>query len=288
LKPARQILPLISTLLIFAFAPGAILAEQAKEPFKPFYGMPGRDAVWVPSPDSTVELMLDIAKITPDDFVIDLGSGDGRTVIAAARRGARSLGVEYNEKLVVLSRQLAEEAGVADKAKFVQGDMYVADVSEANALVLFLLTQNLDKLVPNFMKMKPGSRIVVNTFKISGWEPDYSQKVENCTQWCTVDMYIVPANASGTWKMDDATLTLEQTFQQLTGGLSRNGNRSQVSNGRLNGDRISFSINGTLYEGQVKGDRIDGKVEGEPARTWTAQREPGTTQAIIPPARDSN
>jgi hypothetical protein len=101
-------------------------------------------------------------------------------------------------------------------------------------------------------------------------------------------MYIVPANASGTWKMDDATLTLEQTFQKLTGGLSRNGNRSQISNGRLNGDRVSFSINGTLYEGQVKGDRIDGKVKGEPARTWTAQREPGTMQAIIPPARDSN
>jgi SAM-dependent methyltransferase len=229
LKPARQILPLISTILFCALAPGAILAEQAKEPFKPFYGMPGRDAVWVPSPDSTVELMLDIAKITPDDFVIDLGSGDGRTVIAAARRGARALGVEYNEKLVVLSRQLAEEAGVADKAKFVQGDMYIADVSEASALVLFLLTQNLDKLVPNFMKMKPGSRIVVNTFKITGWEPDYSEKVKNCTQWCTVDLYIVPVNVEGAWSLGDDTLTLQQSFQMFVGERSRPaGNRENL------------------------------------------------------------
>jgi SAM-dependent methyltransferase len=272
LNPARQILPLVSTLLFCALAPGVILAEQAKEPYKPTYGQAGRDAVWVPSPDSTVELMLDIAKITPNDFVIDLGSGDGRTVIAAARRGAKALGVEYNEKLVGLSRQLAEEAGVADKASFAQGDMYVADVSEANALVLFLLTQNLDKLVPNFMKMKPGSRIVVNTFRISGWEPDYSEKVKDCTQWCTVDMYIVPANVEGTWSLGDNTLTLQQSFQMIEGELSKPGGKAKISEGRLRGDQVSFSIDGTVYEGRVEGDTMTGKIAGDSGRAWSAKR----------------
>jgi SAM-dependent methyltransferase len=283
LKPARQILPFVSTLLFCALAPGVILAEQAKEPYKPTYGQAGRDAVWVPSPDSTVELMLDIAKITSNDFVIDLGSGDGRTVIAAARRGAKALGVEYNEKLVGLSRQLAQEAGVADKASFAQGDMYVADVSEASALVLFLLTQNLDKLVPNFMKMKPGSRIVVNTFRISGWEPDYSERVKNCTQWCTVDLYIVPANVDGTWSLGDDTLTLQQSFQMIAGELSKPGGTARISGGRLRGHQISFSIDGTLYEGRVEGDTMTGKIAGDSGRTWTAKRkQPGTQRSALP------
>src|SRR5690606_36409806 len=118
------------------------------------------------------ERMLDMARVTPQDFVMDLGSGDGRNIIAAAKRGARALGVEHNEKMVELARQRAAEAGVSERAQFVQGDMYAADISEASVLALFLLPENLDKLVDKFLALKPGSRIVMNYFTVSGWTPD--------------------------------------------------------------------------------------------------------------------
>ncbi|HEV7822574.1 MAG TPA: class I SAM-dependent methyltransferase, partial [Burkholderiales bacterium] len=140
---------------------------------QPFEGEPGKDVVWIASPRDMVEKMLDMARVTPQDYVIDLGSGDGRNVIAAAKRGARALGVEYNPKMVELSQARAAKEGVADKAQFVQGDMYEADVSQATALILFLIPQNLEKLAPKFIALKPGTRIVSNTYEIGGgWEPD--------------------------------------------------------------------------------------------------------------------
>ena len=146
-------------------------------------GQAGKDVVWVPTPPELVEKMLDMARVTPQDVVIDLGSGDGRNVISAAKRGARAIGVEYNPDMVALSRQKAQEAGVADRATFIEGDMYEADISKATVLALFLLTSNLDKLAPKFLALKPGTRIVNNTFHVTNWEADASETIEGtCEQ----------------------------------------------------------------------------------------------------------
>jgi ubiquinone/menaquinone biosynthesis C-methylase UbiE len=165
----------------------------AQQTFKPDVGRQGKDTPWVPTSPELVEKMLDLAKVTPDDFVIDLGSGDGRMVIAAAKRGAHALGVEFDSNMVNLSRQLATEAGVGDKATFVEGDMFEADISKATVLALFLLPDNLRRLEPKFRALRPGTRIVVNTFGIPDWQPDVTEQMtENCTTWCTAMLYHVP------------------------------------------------------------------------------------------------
>ena len=163
-----------------------------------------------------VEKMLDMAQVTPQDFVVDLGSGDGRNVIAAAKRGARALGVEYNPDLVELSKRTAAAAGVADRARFVQGDMFKADISQATALILFLIPDNLSKLTPKFLELKPGTRIVSNTYEIGGgWEPDETDGLRPCPTWCVAYLYIVPAKVAGTWRLPQGELTLEQEFQKV-------------------------------------------------------------------------
>jgi SAM-dependent methyltransferase len=249
-------------------------AQTTPEEYKPTVGQPGKDAVWVPTSPALVEKMLDMAKVTPSDFVIDLGSGDGRNVIAAAKRGARGLGVEYNPDLVGLSTREAAKEGVGDKAKFVQGDMYQADISQATVLALFLLTENLDRLVPKFLALKPGTRIVVNTFGITGWTPDESEKIEqDCTSWCTSLLWIVPAKVEGTWRLPQGDLTLKQEFQMVSGTLSANGASKAVTNGRLRGDQIRFTVEGTEYEGRVTGNTIEGtSSNGGSKSNWRATK----------------
>ena len=181
--------------LLMALAIAAATAS-AQNPSEPYVGQPGKDVVWVPTPHTLTEKMLDMAKVTPKDFVIDLGSGDGRNVIAAAKRGARALGVEWEAQMVAISRKNAQAAGVADKARFVQGDMFEADISQATVLALFLLPDNLRKLKPKFEKLKPGTRIVTNGFEIDGWEPREIGKIDKeCGGWCTAYLYILPAKA---------------------------------------------------------------------------------------------
>lgn len=178
-------------LLIAASVPAVAAAQQV---YKPEIGQQGKDVVWVPTSPELVEKMLDLAKVGPSDYVVDLGSGDGRNVIAAARRGARALGVEYNPDMVALSKQLAAEAGVSDKAIFVQGDLFEADFSQATVLALFLLPDNLERLKPKFDKLKPGTRIVLNTFGVPGWKPDMTEQVQGeCSSWCTALLYTLPA-----------------------------------------------------------------------------------------------
>lgn len=235
----------------------AAAAQDAKR-FQPREGMPGKDVVWVPTPDFMVEKMLDIGEVKESDYVIDLGSGDGRNVIAAAKRGATALGIEYNEKLVELSRELAKEAGVAGKATFVQGDMYKADISRASVMILFLLTENLNKLAPKFMSLRPGTRMVINTFRIDGWDPDYTESVRDCVAWCTVHLHIVPARVAGTWHMGKDSLTLSQDYQFVRGTLTRDGKKLSIEDGRLRGTAIRFAAGGMRYEGIVDGNRMTG------------------------------
>ena len=176
-------------LLLFS----VLLAAPPQQGYEPKVGQPGKDSVWVPTSEALVEKMLDMAKVTADDVVMDLGSGDGRMVIAAAKRGARAIGVEFNPEMVKLSRQRAIEAGVADRATFVEGDMFAADISKATVLALFLLPENLERLEPKFRVLQPGTRIVVNTFGVPNWKPDATETLTgDCQSWCTAMLYRVP------------------------------------------------------------------------------------------------
>jgi SAM-dependent methyltransferase len=245
----------------------------AQEPFKPTVGQAGKDVVWVPTPEALVEKMLDMAKLTPQDIVMDLGSGDGRNIIAAAKRGARAVGFEFNPDMVALSRKSAAEAGVADKATFVEGDMYEADISKATVLALFLLPQNLNKLTPKFLALPPGTRIVGNTFAPEGWEADESETISgDCVSWCTSLLWIVPAKVEGTWTVPQGQLTLKQAFQVVTGTLTAGSASSEVK-GKLRGDQISFSADGADYTGRVNGNRIEGTVtKGSSSTPWSATK----------------
>jgi SAM-dependent methyltransferase len=230
--------------------------------------------VWVPTPSVLVEKMLDLAKVTPADYVMDLGSGDGRNIIAAAKRGARALGVEYNPDMVKLSQQIAAKEGVATQAQFVEGDMYAADISQATVLALFLLPENLDRLLPKFLDLRPGSRIVLNTFGITGWAADRVEFAEgDCGQWCEALLYIVPAKVAGQWKLPQGVLTLEQRFQMLSGSLDSGGEQVTISEGRVNGDQIRFTAGGIEYTGKVSNDTIEGRAASDAAPGWTATRQ---------------
>jgi SAM-dependent methyltransferase len=243
---------------------------QAQDEFVPQVGQAGKDVVWVPTPPELVEKMLDLAAVTPQDFVIDLGSGDGRNVIGAAKRGARALGVEYNPNMVALSKKNAAAAGVGDKAMFVEGDMYEADISKATVMALFLLPSNMLQLRQKFLDLRPGSRIVSNTFGIEGWTPDETVTMDgDCSAWCTALLWIVPAKIAGSWRMGQDQLVLTQNFQVVTGTL---GGRD-IADGRLRGDQLRFTVGGVEYTGRVTGNRIEGMVRsGAPASTFTATR----------------
>jgi SAM-dependent methyltransferase len=257
----------------FALSLGSALAQTAEEAYKPIVGQQGKDVVWVPTPAVLVEKMMDLAKVTPQDYVMDLGSGDGRNIIAAAKRGARALGVEYNPHMVELASRTATAEGVADRARFVQGDMFEADISEATVLALFLLPDNLNKLVPKFLALKPGTRIVANHFGISGWEADQTERTDgDCQAWCTALLYIVPAQVAGTWRLPHGELALEQQFQVVTGTFSADGQNVPVRNGRLRGDHISFSVGDADYVGRVDGAGMRGSVTGSTHGAWSASR----------------
>lgn len=259
--------------VLLALVAGAVGAQTAGPAYEPKMGQPGKDVVWIPSPRDTVEMMLDMARVTPQDYVVDLGSGDGRNVIAAARRGARALGVEFNPDLVELSKRNAAAEGVADKATFVHGDMFAADISKASVLVLFLIPDNLTRLAPKFFDLKPGTRIVSNTYEIGGgWEPDESEQLRLCATWCGAHLYIVPAKVAGTWRLPDAELTLEQAFQTVHGTYETGGIRVAIENGQLRGDEIRFAINAVQYSGRVNGDSMEGVAKGRIAGQWKAVR----------------
>jgi precorrin-6B methylase 2 len=257
----------IAVSLVLMLLAAADAAPQTAT-YEPTPGQAGKDVVWVPTPPELVEKMLDMAKVTPQDIVMDLGSGDGRNVIAAAKRGARAYGFEFNPEMVALSRRKAQEAGVADRATFIEGDMFEADISKATVMALFLLPSNLDKLAPKFLALKPGTRIVNNTFQVTGWEADASETVEgSCTSWCTSHLNIVPARAAGTWRLGNSDLTLTQEFQHVSGTLGS----TAVTGGRLLGEQISFKVADTQYVGKVSGDRMEGTATtAGKTQAWTA------------------
>lgn len=249
-------------------------AAQTSQPYQPVPGQPGKDVVWIPTPDHAVDKMLDMAQVTARDYVIDLGSGDGRNLIAAAKRGARALGVEYNPDLVVLSKRAAADAGVADKVTIVQGDMFEADISKATVMTLFLLPNHLSRLAPQFLKLKPGTRIVSNTYEIGGgWEPDETAQAQPCKSWCVVVLYVVPAQVAGAWRLgEDEWLMLEQSYQKLHGTYQIGGVAVPIDNGRLRGEEIRFTVNQVEYSGRISGNGMAGVAKGRVTREWRASR----------------
>jgi hypothetical protein len=228
----------------------------------------------VPTPDVLVDKMLDMARLTSQDVVVDLGSGDGRNVIAAGRRGARARGVEFNPNLVELSKRLAAEAGVADVVTFTEGNMFETDFSDATVLPLFLFPENLDQLVPKFLALRPGTRIVTNGFEFSGCEYDEIGHLagQACGHWCVAYLYIVPARVAGRWQTDHGELELQQDFQWLTGTLTFAGERIPIARGRVQGDVIRFNAGHIRYTGRVNGDTITGQIAGEAMQRWKARR----------------
>ena len=275
MKSKNLISRLLNLLILLLISAGSLAQENKNNKgFVPEVGQQGKDVVWVPTPQELVDTMLSIAKVTPDDYLIDLGSGDGRTVITAAKIGANALGVEFNPDMVVLSRRNAELAGVTGKAEFKEGDLFEQDLSKATVITMFLLPEINLKLRPKLLDLKPGTRIVSNTFTMGEWEPDYEVDTkENWNSWNTALLWIIPAKVEGTWKIGQDELSITQEFQFFHGTLNIKGKSSQLSDGRLQGNEITFKVNGAVYTGTVNGTKMIGTATTDSSKwDWTATR----------------
>jgi hypothetical protein len=261
-------------LALSCFSVAALAQTAAKQEFQPEVGQAGKDVVWVPTAQGLVDRMLDMAKLTAKDIHYDLGSGDGRTVITAAKRGATAYGVEYNQDMVELSRRNAAAAGVTGKATFIHGDIFETDFSKATVITLFLLPDLNVKLRPTILNMKPGTRVISNSFTMGDWKSDETQGAKGeCTSYCTAYMWIVPAKVEGVWKSGNDEIKFAQEFQMVQGSVSSGGKLSNVQLGRLRGEDISFTAGEARYAGKVNGNRIDGTVTAAGKTTpWTATR----------------
>lgn len=246
--------------------------------YEPEYSQEGKDVVWVPTPEIVVDAMMNLAKVTADDYVIDLGSGDGRLVIAAAKRGARALGIEYDDNLVRYARREADKAGVAGRARFAKADIFASDFSQATVLTLFLLPEMNERLRPQILAMKPGTRVVANYFGIGDWSSDAAvhlpQRTEQCGHYCTAYLWIVPANVDGVWQMPQGELTLAQRYQYFKGSFTAANGKAEVTQGRVRGDALNFVAGGVSYRGRVQGDVIEGSAtSGDNTVRWIARRK---------------
>jgi precorrin-6B methylase 2 len=260
-------------------------AYAQQKDFKPHVGQQGKDVVWVPTPDEVVERMLNMAQTKPEDYVIDLGAGDGKIAIAAAIKfGARSLGIEYNPDMAALAQRNAQAAGVLGKAQIVQGDIFVSDFSQATVLTMYLLPSLNMKLRPQILAMRPGTRVVTHAFNMEDWEADEASDVDGRR----VYLWIVPANVSGRWAMElsgasgseKLSLNLDQKFQKIEGVAYLGPVLAGLRDPRLSGFRISFAyvdnqgvrrdFNGRATGSTMEGSfRIDGGAEGR----WTATKK---------------
>jgi hypothetical protein len=260
------------SLALCCLAVVVIATAALAEKFEPRVGQAGKDVVWVPTPQALVDRMLDMAKVTPSDFLMDLGSGDGRTVITAAKRGVRAVGVEYNPNMVALARDNAKQASATELASFQEGDLFQADLSKATVITLFLLPDINLRLRPKILDLRPGTRIVSNSFDMGDWTPDQTiQAGPDCTSWCRAHLWIVPAKVQGTWKLaDGGELTLEQKYQVITGSLRVGASNMNINTGKVIGDQITFTAGTAQYTGRVNGKTIEGIAQTSSG--WRATR----------------
>jgi len=254
-----------------ALAPAGTAA--ASDRYTPEYGQLGKDVIWVPTSQPVAERMLNMAGLGPGDRLVDLGSGDGVTVIAAARRGATAHGIEFNPDLVALSRRRARAAGVAGRASFERGDIFESDFSDATVVTLFLLPELNLRLRPVLLEMRPGTRIVSNSFDMGDWTPDATTEVtEGCEHYCEAMLWVVPAQVAGMWTIDGRrSMELAQSYQKI-GGIVREGSSHWIlGDAGMEGARIRFSLGEDRYEGEVRDDVMQGTVNG--SRPWRATRD---------------
>jgi precorrin-6B methylase 2 len=270
--PSRFVRQLLLLLCLSVAAGCAITTYQPEDQpeYQPEINQPGKDVAWWPTPQVLVDKMLDMAKVTPEDFVIDLGSGDGRIVITAAKRGARALGIEYNSELVALSKRNAAKEKVGERAQFVQGDLFESDISRATVITMFLSETLNRKLRRRILNLKPGIRVLSYSFTMGGWKADETVSLQDdkgCSVDCTAFLWIVPAKVEGTWRLSEGELTITQRFQTFSGTFKYGPNTVAVKNGRLSGDLISFSIGDANYTGRVNGDTMEGVYESGGIKT---------------------
>lgn len=244
--------------------------EPSTEEFVPTVGQSGKDVIWVPTPQSLVDKMLDMAGLTAEDKLVDLGSGDGRTVITAAKRGAMARGIEYNPDMVALSRSAARREGVSDRAVFEQADIFESDFSEATVVTLFLLPNLNLRLKPILLDMAPGTRVVSNSFTMGDWDPDETGEAEGCSSYCIAYKWVVPAKVEGSWKLPDGELQLTQKYQKVEGSLLRGSETVVITDGRLEGANIRFKVGDDEYTAKVTGKQMQGKINGQ--GEWSASQ----------------
>jgi hypothetical protein len=258
-------------LAVFTLTAGVL--SQTPDP-QPRAGQPGKDVIWLPTPDPLVQTMLDMAGVGASDFLIDLGSGDGRVVIAAAQRGASALGVEYDRDLVAFSTRRAAAAGMSDRATFVRADLFETDLSKGTVITLFLREDLNLKLRPTLLALRPGTRIVSNTFSMGDWEPDDLRVLSRgCAGWCTAMMWTVPASVEGRWESAQGTIAITQHFQFVAGELRTGAGATPIAGGRVHGDEITFTAAGTRYRGRVRDRTIEGTASlGSTMSRFVAER----------------
>lgn len=264
-----------------ALAVGSLAVAQTTPNFQPQVGQPGKDVVWVPTPDALVERMLTMAQVTPNDYVVDLGSGDGRTVIAAAKKfGARAMGIEFNPDMVALSQRNAQKEGLTpERARLVRGDIFESDFTQATVVTMYLLPGLNLRLRPQLLKMRPGTRLVSHQFTMDDWQPDETSYLDFRPAY----LWIVPAQVQGAWRVaaggTSLDVDLEQTYQRIRGTVNLGAVRGGLREPNLRGDNISFTIvdqKAVMHEftGKVTGDRMEGMVRigGAAPAPWTAAR----------------
>ncbi len=259
-----------------------IFAVWSETRFRPEIGQPGKDVIWAPTPDRLVEAMLRMAAVKPGETVVDLGSGDGRIPIAAARDfGANARGIEFNPDMVTVSRRLAREAGIGDRARFVQGDIFVEDFSDADVVTMYLLPSLNLKLRPTLLRMRPGTRIVSHAFDLGDWEPDRETAIGPARAF----LWIVPADASGAWRVrlpnrEAVDLQIEQSYQMLS-GEARLGDVVAPIEGRMTGADLVLRIKdprgaALQIQAAVAGEAMNGQIlEGEAASALSIERLSG-------------
>ena len=239
---------------------------RAEAPFQPVPHQAGKDVIWLPTSQSLVDEMLKMAKVSSNDLVYDLGSGDGIIAITAGKKfGARAIGIEFNPKMAEFAAQRAKKEGVADKVTFVNGDIFVEDFSKATVVTMYLLpTLNL-RLRPTLLDMPPGTRIVSHAFNMQEWEPDQTSMVGGGSAF----MWIVPAKVAGEWTIKGlegaalGSLKLHQSFQQVGGTLTVAGVTQPLLGAQLRADKLSFRFLGSdnltqIIEATVSGGQFTG------------------------------
>jgi phospholipid N-methyltransferase len=245
----------------------------AQQKFEPQVGQAGKDVIWVPTPDDVVARMLTMAQVTPKDFVMDLGAGDGKIAIAAAKKfGARAIGIEYNPDMVKHANANAEAAGVAGngagKANIRHGDIFQTDFSQASVITLYLLPALNIKLRPQLLAMRPGTRVVSHSFTMEDWQPDEVSSMDGRRAY----FWVVPASVVGNWTLEipnqKMEMTLEQVFQKISGTVTLQPIHAGLRDPRLSGSAISFSFVGQDgmrrdFAGRVEGARMEGTFRDE-------------------------